>query len=80
MIKFSYHNYIPVFNLISTSRGPVVPVHDFFKFEVVLDAEVLGLLSVDEGSGEGVLLGDDGVVVLKTVVSQHLLDLSLIHI
>ena len=34
MIKFSYHNYIPVFNLISTSRGPVVPVHDFFKFEV----------------------------------------------
>ena len=43
---------------------------------VVLDAEILGLLGVDEGSGEGVLLGDDGVVVLKAVVGQHLLDLG----
>ena len=44
---------------------------------VILNAQVLGLLGVDEGSGEGVLLGDDGVVVLKAVVGQHLLDLGI---
>ena len=43
---------------------------------VILDAEVLGLLGVDKRSGKGVLLGDDGVVVLKAVVSQHLLHLG----
>ena len=44
---------------------------------VILDAEVLGLLGVDKRSGKGVLLGDDGVVVLKAVVSQHLLYLGI---
>ena len=44
---------------------------------VILDAQVLGLFGVDEGSGKGVLLGDDGVVVLKAVVGQHLLDLGI---
>ena len=44
---------------------------------VILDAEVLGLLSVDKRSGKGVLLGNDGVVVLKAVVCQHLLHLGI---
>ena len=42
---------------------------------VILDAQVLGLLGVDEGSGEGVLLGHDGIVVLKAVLCQHFLHL-----
>ena len=42
---------------------------------VILDAQVLGLLCVDKGSSKGVLLGHDGVVVLKAVLGQHILDL-----
>ena len=71
-------------HLLDLIDGLAVAVEDTAQLQrrtaigvVVLDAEVLGLLGVDEGSGEGVLLGDDGVVVLKTVVSQHLLDLGI---
>ena len=71
-------------HLLDLIDGLAVAVEDTAQLQrrtaigvVILDAEVLGLLSVDEGSGEGVLLGDDGVVVLKTVVSQHLLDLGI---
>ena len=43
---------------------------------LVLDDQVLGLLRVDEGGGIGVAVGDDGVVVLKAVLFQHLLHLG----
>ena len=42
---------------------------------VILDNQVLRLLGVDKGSGEGVLLGLEGVVVLEAVGSQHGLNL-----
>ena len=42
---------------------------------VVLDDEVLHLFGIHEGSGEGVALGLDVVVVVEAVGSEHLLDL-----
>ncbi len=71
-------------HLLDLIDGLAVAVQDTAQLQrrtaigvVILDAQVLGLLGVDEGSSEGVLLGDDGVVVLKAVVGQHLLDLGI---
>ena len=60
---------VGVHDAAQLQRGPAVGV-------LVLDDQVLGLLGVDEGGGEGVAVGNDGVVVLETVVLQHLLDLG----
>ena len=69
-------------HLLDLVHGLAVTVQHTAQFQrrttvgvVVLDAQVLGLLGVDEGSGEGVLLGHDGVVVLKAILCQHLLHL-----
>ena len=69
-------------HLLDLVHGLAVAVQHTAQFQrrttvgvVILDAQVLGLLGVDEGSGEGVLLGHDGVVVLKAVLCQHLLHL-----
>ncbi len=60
---------VGVHDAAQLQRGPAVGV-------LVLDDQVLGLLGVDKGGGEGVAVGDDGVVVLEVVLFQHLLDLG----
>src|SRR5699024_12331409 len=60
---------VGVHDAAQLQRGPAVGV-------LVLDDQVLGLLGVDKGGGEGVAVGDDGVVVLEAVLFQHLLDLG----
>ena len=69
-------------HLLDLVHGLAVAVQHTAQFQrrttvgvVILDAQVLGLLGVDEGSGEGVLLGHDGIVVLKAVLCQHFLHL-----
>ena len=41
----------------------------------ILANEILHFLGIDERSGEGMLLCDDGIIVLETILSQHSLHL-----
>ena len=41
----------------------------------ILANEILHFLCIHERSGEGMFLGDDGIVVLKAILSQHCLHL-----
>ena len=70
LIKMADANHRPLGSVETCNKRTI---NQFIHPEDVYKRQ--GLLCVDKGSSKGVLLGHDGVVVLKAVLGQHLLDL-----